>query len=151
MAAAVGWGKRPLGPPLRSPLHLHVSTVLALRWSIKSNQPLVCARMVFTSPHWVPQLPIDPPDNIPLNEFILNEDFGRHLLNQSRPPFTCGFSGAEYSIDQVCDRVVNLARSISKEVWLEGTRPGRWSLIVDSLDGVQMQAANGIKSLAFLV
>ncbi|KAL8795474.1 MAG: hypothetical protein Q9195_002063 [Heterodermia aff. obscurata] len=72
--------------------------------------------MVFTSPAWVPELPFDPPDSIPISEFMLNEKYGRHPLARSKPPFTCGLTGAEYSAAEVRDRVDKLARALSQEL-----------------------------------
>ncbi|KAL8851168.1 MAG: hypothetical protein Q9221_003888 [Calogaya cf. arnoldii] len=75
--------------------------------------------MVFTSPQWVPKLPFDPPDSVPISDFILNEQYGRRPLNDSRPPFTCGLTGLEYSAHEVKDRVNKLARALSKELgWM---------------------------------
>lgn len=72
--------------------------------------------MVFTAPEWVPKLLFDPPDSIPISEFMLNERYGRHPLSRSKPPFTCGLTGAEYSATEVCDRVDKLARALSQEL-----------------------------------
>ena len=72
--------------------------------------------MVFTAPAWVPKLPFDPPDSIPISEFMLNEKYGRHPLGRSKPPFTCGLTGAEYSATEVRERVDKLARALSKEL-----------------------------------
>ncbi|KAL8658161.1 MAG: hypothetical protein Q9226_001211 [Calogaya cf. arnoldii] len=75
--------------------------------------------MVFTSPQWVPKLPFDPPDSVPISDFILNEQYGRRPLNDSRPPFTCGLTGLEYSAHEVKDRVNKLAKALSKELgWM---------------------------------
>ncbi|KAF4628656.1 hypothetical protein G7Y89_g9495 [Cudoniella acicularis] len=75
--------------------------------------------MVFTTPSWVPKLAIDPPDTVPISEFILNEAHGRYPLKSSRNPFTCGITGKTYTTQEHVDRVELLARSISKELgWL---------------------------------
>ena len=72
--------------------------------------------MVFTPPSWVPKLPFDPPDSIPISEFMLNEQYGRTTLGYSQPPFTCGLTGKEYSWLEVKERVDFLARGLSKEL-----------------------------------
>lgn len=72
--------------------------------------------MPFHPPSWVPELPFDPPDSIPISEFMLEETFGRHPLGYSRAPFTCGLSGKSYSSLEVKERVDYLARALGKEL-----------------------------------
>ncbi|MCJ1258805.1 hypothetical protein MMC24_006638 [Lignoscripta atroalba] len=86
--------------------------------------------MVFTSPKWVPQLPFDPPDSIPICDFMLTENYGRHPLGYSRPPFTCGLSGAEYSALDVCDRVESLARGLAKELGWHPNEGTEWDKVI---------------------
>ncbi|KAI1163461.1 hypothetical protein F5B18DRAFT_619575 [Nemania serpens] len=75
--------------------------------------------MVFTPPAWVPQLPFDPPDSIPLHEFIGNERYGRLPFNKSQNPFTCGLTGKTYTHAEMRERQDLLARSLSKRMgWL---------------------------------
>jgi len=76
--------------------------------------------MVFTPNPWVPDLPFEPPDSIPISEFMLDENYGRHPLGYSKDPFTCGLSGKSYSSLEVKDRVGQLRRSLAKEF---GWRP----------------------------
>ncbi|KAL8857672.1 MAG: hypothetical protein Q9178_005837 [Gyalolechia marmorata] len=85
--------------------------------------------MVFTSPEWVPKLPFDPPDSVPICDFMLNEQYGRRSLNDSRPPFTCGLTGREYSVHQVKDRVANLAKALSKELGWRPNHGTEWDKI----------------------
>lgn len=85
--------------------------------------------MVFTSPDWVPRLPFDPPDSIPISEFMLNEKYGRHPLRFSRAPFTCGLTGVEYSAVDVCNRVDKLARSLSKELGWSPNSGTEWDKV----------------------
>lgn len=86
--------------------------------------------MVFTAPSWVPKLPFDPPDSIPISEFMLNEDYGRHPLHHARPPFTCGLSGAEYSALEVRDRVEKLTRGLSKELGWHPNKGTEWDKVI---------------------
>ncbi|KAK3166947.1 hypothetical protein OEA41_010072 [Lepraria neglecta] len=86
--------------------------------------------MVFTPPSWVPKLPFDPPDSIPISEFMLNEEFGRHPLHHARAPFTCGLSGAEYSALEVRDRVEKLARGLSKELGWQPNKGTEWDKVI---------------------
>ena len=85
--------------------------------------------MVFTAPPWVPKLPFDPPDSIPISEFMLNEEYGRHPLSKSKPPFTCGLTGAEYSALEVRERVDKLARALSKELGWAANKGTEWDKV----------------------
>ncbi|EEH33839.1 4-coumarate-CoA ligase [Paracoccidioides lutzii Pb01] len=71
--------------------------------------------MVFTPPKWVGPAP-EPPDAIPISEFMLKERYGRHPLEYSRHPFVCGLSKKSYSALEVAKRVDVLARSLCKEL-----------------------------------
>ncbi|KAI9695863.1 MAG: hypothetical protein M1836_005980 [Candelina mexicana] len=86
--------------------------------------------MVFTAPEWVPKLPFDPPDSIPISEFMLNEMYGRHPLGYSKAPFTCGLSGASYSALEVRDRVDCLARALAKEFDWHPNKDTEWDKVV---------------------
>ncbi|KAL8996791.1 MAG: hypothetical protein Q9169_003760 [Polycauliona sp. 2 TL-2023] len=85
--------------------------------------------MVFTSPQWVPKLPFDPPDSVPISDFILNEQYGRQSLLDSRPPFTCGLTGLEYSAQEVKNRVSKLARALSKELGWNPNQGTEWDKV----------------------
>jgi ribosome assembly protein SQT1 len=86
--------------------------------------------MVFSPPEWVPKLPFDPPDSIPISDFMLNERHGRYPLAKSKPPFTCGISGTEYTALQVRDRVDFLARSLAKELRWHPNQGTGWDKVV---------------------
>ncbi|KAI9875086.1 MAG: hypothetical protein M1830_008880 [Pleopsidium flavum] len=86
--------------------------------------------MIFKSPDWVPKLPFDPPDSIPINQFMLDETYGRHPLGYSRPPFTCGLSGTEYSALEVKERVEDLAKALSKELGWQPNKGTEWDKVV---------------------
>ena len=110
-------------------LHLfssHADTIHLFQFSVWS----LAGTMVFTAPSWVPKLKQEPYDSIPISEFMLNEQFGRHPLQLSRPPFTCGLSGAEYSITQVRERVHALASSLSKELGFLPNKGSEWDKVI---------------------
>ena len=86
--------------------------------------------MVFESPAWVPKLPFDPPDNIPIPDFIFNEQYGRLPLHISKPPFTCGLSGAEYSVHEVHDRVNALASTLAKALGIATNKGSEWDKVI---------------------
>ena len=85
--------------------------------------------MVFYPPKWVPKLPFDPPDSIPICEFMLNEKYGRHPLRDSKPPFTCGLTATEYSALEVRERVDKLARALSKELSWSVNAGSEWDKV----------------------
>ncbi|KAL9119087.1 MAG: hypothetical protein Q9187_004358 [Circinaria calcarea] len=86
--------------------------------------------MVFTAPEWVPALPFEPFDSIPLCDFMLDERYGRQPLSESRPPFTCGLTGKEYSALEVRDRVDWLARGLSKELGWQPNVGTEWDKVI---------------------
>ncbi|KAL9595321.1 MAG: hypothetical protein Q9219_006517 [cf. Caloplaca sp. 3 TL-2023] len=85
--------------------------------------------MVFTKPSSVPDLPFDPPDSIPICDFMLDEKYGRYSLSNSRPPFTCGLTGDGYSALEVKGRVENLAKALSKELKWEPNQGTEWDRV----------------------
>lgn len=86
--------------------------------------------MVFYPPTWAPKLPFDPPDSIPISEFMLNENYGRHPLGYSKAPYTCGLSGAEYSALEVRERVENLAKGLAKEFSWHPNQGTEWDKVI---------------------
>ena len=84
--------------------------------------------MVFTSPEWCRDLPVAPPDSLAICDFMLAEEHGRHAIDDSKPPFTCGLTGREYFASQVKERVESLAKALSNALcWLpdEGNEWGK--------------------------
>ncbi|KAJ2990375.1 hypothetical protein NUW58_g2983 [Xylaria curta] len=86
--------------------------------------------MVFTPPAWVPQLPFDPPDSIPLHEFIGSERYGRLPLNRSQNPFTCGLTGKTYTHAEMRERHELLARSLSKRMGWRPNEDTPWDKVI---------------------
>ena len=86
--------------------------------------------MVFTSPAWVPKLPFDPLDSVPICDFMLNEKYGRHPISRSKAPFTCGLTGDEYSTVEVRKRVDGLAKSLSKELGILPNTGTEWDKVI---------------------
>ncbi|KAL9628080.1 MAG: hypothetical protein Q9164_007398 [Protoblastenia rupestris] len=75
--------------------------------------------MPFTSPSFVPSLPFDPPDSVPVSDFFFGEheqQYRRHPLSESKPPFTCGVTGKSYSAPEVKSRVEWLATALAAEL-----------------------------------
>ena len=113
-------------------LQVHgLGSEISLGTLLRSHRVLyTIVAMVFTAPSWVPKLPFDPPDSIPISEFMLNEDYGRHPLHHARPPFTCGLSGAEYSALEVRDRVEKLTKGLSKELGWHPNKGTEWDKVI---------------------
>ena len=86
--------------------------------------------MVFKTPSWMPPVSMEPPDSIPISDFMLDEKWGRQPIQRSRPPFTCGLSGAEYSMSETKDRVYSLARGISKELGWKPNQGTEWDKVI---------------------
>ncbi|KAL9945749.1 hypothetical protein ACHAQF_006395 [Verticillium nonalfalfae] len=86
--------------------------------------------MVFTSPAWVPKLPIDPPDSITIDEFMNTEKYGRYAGAKSRNPYTCGLTGKTYTIPEVRQRVDHLSRAIGKKLDFAPNEGTEWDKVV---------------------
>jgi len=86
--------------------------------------------MVFTSPSWVPKLPFDLPNTVPIHDFMLTEAHGRYLISKSRNPYTCGLSSQTYSTAEVADRVDYLARGLSKELGWFPNKGTEWDKVI---------------------
>jgi hypothetical protein len=86
--------------------------------------------MTFVPPSWVPQLPFDPPDSIPICDFMLDERYGRHPLGYSNDPFSCGLTGKTYSSLEVKERVDWLARGLAKELGFHPNQGSEWDKVI---------------------
>ncbi|EFQ26604.1 AMP-binding enzyme [Colletotrichum graminicola] len=86
--------------------------------------------MVFTSPKWVPQLPIDPPDTITIAEFMSNEKYGRYPIAEARNPYTCGLSGKSYTASEVKQRTDYMARALSKKLDFAPNEGTEWDKVI---------------------
>ncbi|KAL6167490.1 hypothetical protein ACJQWK_06913 [Exserohilum turcicum] len=86
--------------------------------------------MPFHPPSWVPKLPFDPPDSIPICDFMLDELYGRHPLGYSFDPFTCGLTGKTYSSLEVRERVDYLARGLAKELGFQPGSGSEWDKVI---------------------
>jgi ribosome assembly protein SQT1 len=86
--------------------------------------------MVFVSPSWVPTIAGESiPDTVPVSQFVLDEQYGRCRLAESRPPFIC-ISGKRYSSAEVRQRVDNLSRAFAKEFSWSPNKGSEWDKVV---------------------
>jgi hypothetical protein len=64
-------------------------------------------------------LPFQPPDSIPIHDFLFGEaatKHGRYPPEKSKPPFTCGVTGKSYTVQEVSERFESLARALSSDL-----------------------------------
>ncbi|KAF7862640.1 hypothetical protein EAF04_007513 [Stromatinia cepivora] len=86
--------------------------------------------MVFTPPSWVPNTPLNVPDDIPISQFMLNEKHGRQPFKSSRNPFTCGITGKTYTVAEQAQRVEHLAKALSKELGWQPNTGTEWDKVM---------------------
>ncbi|KAH8169107.1 AMP-binding enzyme domain-containing protein [Sarocladium implicatum] len=86
--------------------------------------------MVFEPPSWVPKLTSNPPDSIPIAEFLRNEKYGRRPVAKSRNPFTCGLTGRTATVDEFFRRSDSLARALSKRTGWQPNEGTCWDKVV---------------------
>lgn len=74
--------------------------------------------MPFSAPNFVAKIPFNPPDDIPVHEFIFGEQLGegRRPIAESKDPFTCGLTGKTYPPSEVAKRIQCLARALGEEL-----------------------------------
>jgi hypothetical protein len=72
----------------------------------------------------------DPPDTVPVSEFMLNDKYGRVPLKRSRDPFTCGLTGKTYTAQEMADRVEHLAKALSKEFGWSPNQGTEWDKVI---------------------
>ncbi|KAL6364170.1 hypothetical protein LRP88_02086 [Fusarium phalaenopsidis] len=110
--------------------------------------------MVFHPPSWVPELPVAPPDSIPIVEFMSNEAYGRRPLSESRHPFTCGITGRTYSATELFQRSEYVARPLAKRLGWEANQGTAWDKVmaIFSLNTVDfVTAIYGVHRLSGIV
>ncbi|UKZ71292.1 uncharacterized protein TrAtP1_012252 [Trichoderma atroviride] len=74
--------------------------------------------MPFTTLSYIPKLPFDPPDSVPIHEFLFSggDEYGRYPIVDSLPPFTCGITGKSHSAANVKDRIEWLSAALASEL-----------------------------------
>ena len=88
--------------------------------------------MVFYPPACVPKLSFDPPDDVPIHNFLFDEQYGRHPFKASAPTFVDGLSGKSYTPQETQERIELLARALQK----------RWDWSIDTIPN-KLQANSG--------
>ncbi|KAH8819830.1 acyl-CoA synthetase [Xylogone sp. PMI_703] len=112
--------------------------------------------MVFIPPNWTPQCP-DIPDNVPIPDFIFDDNYGRYPSLDSKPPFACGLSGKSYSTSETRQRIEFLARALSAELGWNAGEGTEWAKVLavfsfNSIDTITLTSAahylDGIATMA---
>lgn len=88
------------------------------RWYCPSTIVCCFAKMPFTTPSYIPKLPFDPPDSVPIHEFLFSDgdEYGRYPIADSLPPFTCGITGKSHSAVDVKNRIEWLSAALASEL-----------------------------------
>ena len=87
--------------------------------------------MVFKAPKWVSNFDVEAiPDSIPVSQFVFDEKYGRASLRNSKPPFVCGLSGAQYSTLEVKERVDFLARALAADLNWSPNEGSEWDKVI---------------------
>ncbi len=86
--------------------------------------------MVFSSPAWVPPIPGEIPDSVPLSTFSLSgsdDDIGQ---DASRPLLADGLSGKTFSREVLRQRVESLARALAQRLGWSPNEGSPWDKVV---------------------
>lgn len=76
------------------------------------------------------KLPFDPPDTVPIADFMLSDEHRSIPLTKARPFFTCGLTGKSYSPTQAKERVNLIARGLLKELGWSVNAGNEWDKVV---------------------
>jgi hypothetical protein len=60
---------------------------------------------------------------------MLDEQYGRCPLKESKDPFTCGLTGVTYTALEQVDRVDHLARALAKELEWQPNQGTEWDKV----------------------
>ena len=85
--------------------------------------------MVFLSPSCVPALPFDPPDDVPLTDFVFDERYGRAPFATSPPLFVCGYSGKRRMPSEYKQRIEDAASGLSQVMGWTPNEGLEWSKV----------------------
>lgn len=85
--------------------------------------------MPFYPPSWSPPLP-EIPDSISIDRFMFDENYGRHPMGYSNPPFTCGLTGRTFDAFQMKERVEHLSRALSDQLGMRPNEGSEWDKVV---------------------
>ncbi|KPM40118.1 hypothetical protein AK830_g6418 [Neonectria ditissima] len=78
----------------------------------------------------LPPLPFEPPDDVPISRFMLEDRWGRQPAAKSRHMYTCGVSGASYSVDNVSQRVEAIAAALGHLLSWSPNQGSEWAKVV---------------------
>lgn len=81
--------------------------------------------MIHTPPSFIQDMALQPPDTVPLHEWLWGADdaaherHGRHALSTAKSPFICGLTGEERTARDVQAQIETLAAALGKELGME--------------------------------
>ncbi|KAK5170311.1 uncharacterized protein LTR77_004898 [Saxophila tyrrhenica] len=85
--------------------------------------------MPFHPPSWSPPMP-EINESISIERFMTDENYDRHPIGYSNPPFTCGMTGKSYSAFEVKERVEHLSRALTDELGMKPNEGSEWDKVV---------------------
>ncbi|KAK0701266.1 hypothetical protein B0H67DRAFT_595721 [Lasiosphaeris hirsuta] len=85
--------------------------------------------MVFSSPDWVPDIPWEIPDSIPLSQFVLEGVKSASHQEATEALIVDGLSGKSYSRSDLHERVEWLAGGLSKELGWSTNKGSPWDKV----------------------
>ena len=125
---------------LSTPIPCVVQTP-AIVWGETSTictYPLPSANMVFSSPAWVPPIPGEVPDSVPLSTFALSGSDDAVGQDDSRALLADGLSGKTFSRGMLRQRVEFLARALAQRLGWSPNEGSPWDKVaaIHSLNSV---------------
>jgi hypothetical protein len=92
----------------------------------------VSANMPFTTPSYIPKLAFDPPDSVPIHEFLFSDGdkYERYPIAESLPPFTCGITGKSHSATDVKGRIEWLSAALALELGLDVNKGSEFDKVI---------------------
>lgn len=70
------------------------------------------------------------PNNITIEQFMHNDQYGRYPMAESRIPYVCGITGKSYTVEQIVQRVDYLSRAIKKRLLFDFNEGTEWDRVV---------------------
>ena len=78
----------------------------------------------------LPKLAEPIPDSCSVEEFLFNEEYGRHPTAESKDPLVCAISGRTFSFHELKSRVDFLARGLSESLGWGPDSGTQWEKVV---------------------
>ena len=89
----------------------------------------VATKMSFFPSSCVPALPFEPPDDIPLLDFVFDEKYGRAPFHESSPLFICGLAGRGWTPIEYRQRIEDAADGLGQLMGWNPNSGSEWSKV----------------------